>query len=199
VPWSYALLLYVLNMFNRNYLGPTGSDRVVRGWVWRLSVLWVAAGAVVTGFIFYGSTKPYDPTLGIQSWAETPVPFQVVEALALIAWVALLIPMPIAGFVRLRGWRRGNWLRAAAWAGTWIAGVALYGLAAVWGQYPYDSCPYVANAPVPTQCPYGSAAVVSWGELPICAAWLVLGVVMTRILAVLTRRSDGVQTLPGSR
>jgi hypothetical protein len=70
----------------------------------------------------------------------------------------------------------------------WIAGVDLLVLASAWGNYPLDSCPdRPLTAP---QCPFGSPAVVSWGELPICAAWLVLGAVMTWILAVPARRSD---------
>jgi hypothetical protein len=36
----------------------TGGLRV-RGWVWLLSMLWAAAGAVITGYFFYNSTKPF--------------------------------------------------------------------------------------------------------------------------------------------
>ena len=36
----------------------TGGLRV-RGWTSLLSMLWVAAGAVITGYLFYNSTKPY--------------------------------------------------------------------------------------------------------------------------------------------
>jgi hypothetical protein len=161
----------------------TGGVRV-RGWVWLLSELWVAAGVACTGYIFYVTTKPYtvaDQNLGIVGWAAIPVALQIVVALAIAAWCALLVPVPIAGFIRLRGWRRANWLRAAAWAGAWPAGVALLALAGVWGQYP-QNCPNGPLAPQP-QCPFGSPAVVSWGELAICAAWLVLGAVLTQILA----------------
>jgi hypothetical protein len=168
----------------------TGGLRV-RGWTWLASMLWVAAGAVITGYFFYITTKPWtaaDQNLGIAGWAATPVPLQVVVALAYIGCLALLIPVPIAGLIRLRGWRRGNWLRAAAWAGAWVAGVGLSALASVWGQYPLDSCP---NRPLAApQCPFGSPAVVSWGELAVCAAWLVLGAAMTWILAVPARRLD---------
>jgi hypothetical protein len=155
----------------------------VRGWVWLLSVLWVAAGAVITGYTFYVTTKPWDPDLGIAGWAVTPVAFQVTLVLAIIAFLALPVPALVAGFIRLRGWRRGNWLRASAWAGTWIAGGALQVLAGVWGQYPLHSCPHMPQTVIPPQCPFGSPAVVSWGELPICAAWLLLGAAMTWILA----------------
>lgn len=163
----------------------------VRGWTWLLSMLWVAAGAALTGYDFYITTKPWtaaDQNLGIVGWAATPVALQIVVALATVAWYALPIPVLIAGFIRLRGWRRGNWFRTAAWAGAWIAGVALLLLAGVWGQYPRDSCPN--RPPTAPQCPFGSPAVVSWAELAICAAWPVLGAVLTWILAGPAYRSD---------
>ena len=161
----------------------TGGLRV-RGWVWLLSMLWVAAGAVNSGYFFYITTKPWtaaDQNLGIEGWNADPVAVQIAVVLAIAAWLALPIPVVIAGFIRLRGWRPANWLRAAGWAGAWVAGVALLSQASVWGQYPLDSCP---NRPLTApQCPFGSPAVVSWGELAICAVWLVLGAVLTRILA----------------
>ena len=160
----------------------------VRGWTWLLSMLWVAAGAVITGYIFYNTTKPWEPDLGIPGWSTDPLVVQIAVVLALAALVALPVPALIAGFVRLRGWRRGNWLRAAAWASAWIAGVALYALTIAWGEYPLHSCPHMPQTTIPPQCPYGSPAVVSWGELAICAAWLVLGAVMTWILARPARR-----------
>ena len=159
----------------------------VRGWTWLLSMVWVAAGAVITGYIFYATTPNYisadiDGT-GIIGFSAGPAAVQIVAVLASVAWLALPLPVLIAGFIRLRGWRPANWLRTAAWAGAWIAGAALMAQASVWGQYPEQSCPnmYSQNGLV---CPIPSPAVVSWGELPICAAWLVLGAVMTWILAV---------------
>jgi hypothetical protein len=161
----------------------------VRGWTWLLSMLWVAAGAVGTGYSFYITTKPWPGlNLGILGWSTDPVVVKLAVAWAYVTLLALPIPVLAAGLIRLRGWRRGNWLRPAAWAGAWIAGVTLLSLASVWGQYPLNSCPNrPATAP---QCPYGSPAVVSWGELPIFAGWLLIGAVMTWILAVPTRRSD---------
>ena len=102
-----------------------------------------------------------------------------VGGLAAGVWVLLAVPLLVAGFVRLRGWRPRNWLRAAAWAGAWVAGVALMGLAvfsaAAWGD--------------------GSGAPnVSWAELAIFAAWLVLGAVMTWILAVPAHPSSVLDT-----
>lgn len=154
----------------------------VRGWTWLLSMLWVAAGAVNTGYAFYLTTRPWELDLGIEGWSTDPVAVQIIVVLAIVAFLALPVPAVIAGFIRLRGWRRGNWLRAVAWASAWIAGVGLLALAGAWGQYPVDSCPHrPLTAP---QCLYGSPAVVSWGELAICPAWLVLGAVLTWILAV---------------
>ena len=151
----------------------TGGLRV-RGWTWSLSMVWVAAGAVITGYIFYATTNPYISAdilgTGIIGFSAGPAAVQIAAVLALAAWLALPLPVLIAGFIRLRGWRPANWLRAAAWAGAWIAGAALLLLARAWGNSPEN--------------------VVSWGELPICAAWLVLGAVLTWILAVPARRSD---------
>jgi hypothetical protein len=158
----------------------TGGLRV-RGWFWLLSMLWVVAGAVNTGYFFYITTKPYtwaDVSLGIMGWSTDPEAVRIAVALATVAWLALSIPVLVAGFIRLRGWRPGNWFRAAAWAGAWIAGFALMYQAGVWGEYP-------GNSPA-----IGSPAVVSWGELAICAAWLVLGAVLTWILAGPAHRSD---------
>jgi hypothetical protein len=137
----------------------------VRGWTWLLSMLWIAAGAVITGYIFYFTTGPFisadiDGT-GFIGYNAGPAAVQIVAVLALVAWVALPLPVFVAGFIRLRGWRRGSWLRAAAWAGAWIAGAALLSLAKALGNYPG----------------------VSWGELTVCAAWLLLGAVMTWIMA----------------
>ncbi|HMK97855.1 MAG TPA: hypothetical protein VK425_09940 [Acidimicrobiales bacterium] len=150
----------------------TGSFRT-RGWVWLLSMLWVAVGAVITGYIFYATTHPYisadiDGT-GIIGFSAGPAAVQIAAVLASVAWLTLPLPVLIAGLIRLRGWRPANWLRAAAWAGAWIAGASLLSLANAWGYSPG----------------------VSWGELQICAAWLVLGALMTWILGVPpARRSD---------
>ena len=161
----------------------TGGLRV-RGWTWLLSMLWVTAGAVGTGYDFYITTKPWPGSnLEIPGWSTDPVVVQITLVLAIIAFLALPVPALVAGFIRLRGWRRGNWLRTAAWAGAWIAGIGLSVLAGAWGQYPLHSCPHMPQGGIPPQCPYGSPAVVSWGELAICAPWLVLGAVLTWILA----------------
>jgi len=170
----------------------TGGLRV-RGWTWLLSMLWVAAGAVITGYIFYATTPNYISAdiagTGLIGISAGPAAVQIAAVLALAVWVALPLPVGIAGLIRFRGWRAANWLRAAAWASAWIAGVALLALVYVWGEYPLHSCPNMPQTSVPPQCPYGSPAVVSWGDLAICPAWLVLGAGMTWILARPARRS----------
>ena len=87
------------------------------------------------------------------------------------AWPLLTVLLLAAGFVRLRGWRRRNWLRAAAWAGAWVAGVALMALLAV-----------VAGIGSESPGLYWVAL-----ELPIFVAWLVLGASMTQVLDKTTR------------
>jgi hypothetical protein len=112
----------------RDARAPIAGGLHARGWCWLLSMLWVVAGAVDTGYVFYITTKPFtwaDVNLGIEGWSADPVAVQIAVVLATAAWLALPIPVLIAGFIRLRGWRPGNWFRAASWAGAWIAGFAL--------------------------------------------------------------------------
>jgi hypothetical protein len=100
----------------------------------------------------------------------------VVGALAAAVWVLLTIPVLVAGYVRLR-----DDIRCAMWIGIWIAGVALMVLTYVAAfSWLDNNGPFVATegTPWPNFLP-----AVAWGELPICAAWLALGAVMTRILA----------------
>jgi hypothetical protein len=144
----------------------------VRGWTWLLSMLWVAAGAVITGYIFYATTPNYISAdiigTGLIGYDAGPAAVQIVAVLALAAWVALPLPVFFAGFIRLRGWRRANWLRAVAWAYAWIEGAALSLVARALGDWPG----------------------VSWGELAVCAAWLLLGAMMTWILSGPQTRAD---------
>jgi hypothetical protein len=143
----------------------------VRGWTWLLSMLWVvigAGGAIYATVAFshpgYGEGWLIPPTI---QWPGEPQVINAVGVLAEVAWVLLPGPLLVAGFVRLRGWRPRNWLRVAGWAGSWVAGLALMDQAAGW-----------AAAGV-----YGTRGVLSVGEMAICAAWLMLGAVMTWILA----------------
>jgi hypothetical protein len=153
----------------------------VRGWTWSLSMVWVASGAVVTSYLFYATTHPYIsadiPGTMLIGWAVGPAAVQIVAVLAMVAWLALPLPVLIAGIIRLRGWRPANWLRAAGWAGTWVAGAALMLRAEAWADSPG----------------------VSWGELPLCAAWLVLGILITSILAGPAHGRDVPDTNSGER
>jgi hypothetical protein len=109
----------------------------VRGRVWWLSMLWVALGAAITGYTFYITTKPFtNADFWIPLWNTEPAGVRDTAYLAVVAWVLLPIPVLVAGFVQLRGWRLGSGLRAAAWVGAWVAGFALMYQAAVWGEYP---------------------------------------------------------------
>ena len=136
-------------------------------------MLWVGAGVVITGYLFYVTTHPSASAdidgIMIIGFSAGPAAVQIAAVLAGVAWLALPLPVGLAGLFRLRGWRPANWLRTAAWAGAWIAGAALLGLAQDWADSPG----------------------VNWGELAICAVWLVLGTLMTWVLAVPpARRSD---------
>ena len=87
--------------------------------------------------------------------------------LAETAWPLMAVIVLVARFVRLRGWRRRNWLRTAAWAGAWVAGIALIVLVAVVGG-------------LGSEAPSAGWVVI---ELPILAAWLALGARVNRILS----------------
>jgi len=146
----------------------------MRGWVWRLSMLWVVMGAGGAGYAFVctmvGCTTSQctNDEFWFPLYNGEPGVIALVGNLAQIAWVLLAAPLLLAGFVRLRGWRRRNWLRAAAWTGTWVGGFALMTLIVVAGWS-------WANG--------SGAPDVAWGELPIFAAWLALRAVMTSVLA----------------
>ena len=107
-------------------------------------MLWVGAGAVITGYIFYATTgasasADIDGT-GIIGFNAGPAAVQIAAVLAGVAWLALPLPVLVVGLIRFRGWRPANWLRTAAWACAWIAGAALLSLAHTWGKSPGESC-----------------------------------------------------------
>lgn len=148
----------------------TGGLRV-RGWTWLLSMLWVvigAGGAVYATVAFshpgYGEGLLIPPTI---QWPGEPQVIIDVGVIAEVVWMLLPAPLLVAGFVRLRGWRPRSWLLVAGWAGSWVAGLALMIQAAEWAAAGQD----------------GTRDVLRIGEMAICAAWLMLGTVMTRILA----------------
>jgi len=156
----------------------TGGLRT-RGWTWLLSMVWVVIGAggaiyATVAFSQPGYQEGWLVPKTIQWWGE-PLIIIAVGGIAEVAWGLLAAPLLVAGFVRLRGWRRRNWIRVVGWVSSWVAGLALMGQAAAWAAAALD----------------GSRGVLSVGEMAICAAWLVLGALMTWVLAVPpARRSD---------
>jgi hypothetical protein len=154
-----------------------------RGLVWRLSILWAGIGAAGAGYSFFITTKPYtDSDFWIPQWNTEPWVIFIAAWLAVLAWLVLPIPVLIAGFVRLRSWRQDIWPRAAAWVGAWAAGFEFMHLAYVWSEYPWQILGRTCSQGSCVLDDYGPA-VVSWGALAICAAWLALGAAMTLILA----------------
>jgi hypothetical protein len=156
----------------------------VRGWTYLLSVLWVVigAGAAIYAVVTFGHSgvgEGYQWRWVLQ-WPSEPQVIFDVGVVAEVAWVLLSVPLLVAGFVRLRGWRPGNWLRAAGWAGLWVAGLALMKQAAQW-----------AYAPVGER---GSHGVLYVGETAICVAWLVLGGGMAWMLSGPQTRADSVSS-----
>ena len=150
----------------------------VRGWTWLLSMLWVvigAGGAIYATVAFchpgYGEGLLIPPNI---QWPGEPQMIIDVGVIAELAWGLLSGPLLVAGFVRLRGWRPRNWLRAAGWAGSWVVGLALMNQAADWAAAGMD----------------GTSAFLSVEEMAICAAWLALGGAMTWILSGPQTRAD---------
>jgi hypothetical protein len=145
------------------------------GWVWWLSMLWVAMGAGGTLYAFVCTTvgcttnQCTNAEFWLPMYDGEPWVIGAVANLAQMAWPLLAALLLVAGFVRLRGWRRRNWLRTASWTGAWVAAFVLMGLIVVAGWA-------WANSPT-------GAPDVAWGELPVCAAWLALGAWVNRILS----------------
>ena len=158
----------------------------VRGWVWSLSLLWVAIGASGAGYAFAMTTQTCsnecaNGVLWFPQWNGEPGVLIAVGALAAVVWMLLAIAVLVAGLARFGRRESRDGIRGYAWIGIWIAGVAQMVMALV-----AASSWLAGNGPVlPTE---GSTLpspgpAVSWGELSICAAWLALGALMTWILA----------------
>lgn len=148
----------------------------VRGWTWLLSMLWVVigAGGAIYATVTFSHVGVGEGFRWMLQWPGEPQVIIDVGVIAEAAWVLLSVPLLVAGFVRLRGWRPRNWLRVAGWAGSWWAGLALMDQAAEWA---------VAREG-------GTRGVLSVGEMAICAAWLALGGAMTWILSGPRTRAD---------
>lgn len=143
---------------------------------WTLSVLWVGIGTAASGYVFLVSTRtvldPTSPFGGLFDWPGgrwNEVAFAA-AALAAVAWLALAIPVLIAGFRRLLG-KPGKRLMAAAWAGTWVTGLALMVLIV-----------FSLGFPSPPRN-YSGGPIANWPELVIGTGFLTLAAVMAWILA----------------
>jgi hypothetical protein len=149
-----------------------------RGWAFFLSVVWVGAGAAGAAYIFLLSTHvSANLTCRIPCWVGEPGAAVNAGYLGAAAWLVLAIPALAAGLIRFNGLATP----VLAWSGAWIAGVALMVAVARW----QTSAPAVWACSGNQGCSLAGYryAVVSWGELPICAAWLALGAVMMLMLA----------------
>lgn len=120
--------------------------------------------------------------LWFPQWNGEPGVIIAVGALAAVVWMLLAIAVLVAGLARFGGRPARDGIWRCAWIGVWIAGVALMVMALV-----AASGWLAGNGPVdPTQpsSAWGTPGpAVGWGELPICAAWLALGAIVTWILA----------------
>ena len=152
----------------------------IGGWARWLSILWVGLGAALSGFTFLSSTQPVAASNdGIPTWLGGGGSANAVWGVELVAAAALLVltvPVLIAGIAQLRPREQ------RLWVGVWVAGLPLMVLIKVLAD----------NLPERTTCSadgcgvvsYVGPAVVNWSELAICAAFLMLGVIMSRILIV---------------
>jgi hypothetical protein len=146
-----------------------------RGWVWWQSMVWVVMGAggalyaFVCTIVGCTTNQCTNAEFWLPMWNGEPGVIAVVANLAQMAWPLLAVLVLVAGFVRVRGWRRRNWLRAATWACAWVAAFALMGLIVVAGWAWANS--------------FTGAPDAAWGELPVFAAWLALGAWVNRILS----------------
>jgi hypothetical protein len=143
-----------------------------RGWVWSAAMLWVVAGLAATGYIFFAGLAQLTST-GVltPSWMAGGLPLLVL----------------VAGLVRLRGWRPGQRLRAAAWIGACVVGLALTRQSYLWAEF---SPRYLHWICAGYRCSIGPGpALASWEQLASCAAWLALGIVLNLILGSSPRPS----------
>jgi hypothetical protein len=157
------------------------------GPVWWLAMLWVGLGAAGSVYAFVCSAQRLDfNNARVPAWVGEPWIIGDAAGWGAAIWLVLTIPVLAAGFVRLGRTKPRNEILWAAWVCTWIAGVALMWLAGLWGQD--ISRPTYSCSP-PGDCAlnaYGPAVVI-WRELPLCAAFLALGAIVTWVLARATQ------------
>lgn len=146
------------------------------GWGWlALRVVDWAPGQAGVADPFAG---PLDPPAwtGISPATGSLIDFG--GALAFLPWLLMSIPVLILGLRRLSQVCRSAIRWRAAWACTVGAGIALAILIATSLHFPP---PYVSSAPV-----------VSWGELAIALAFLLLGIIMSVMMwCLMIKRARG--------
>src|SRR5215469_12136074 len=90
-------------------------------------MLWVVIGA--GGAIYAAVTFTHvgygQGVIWMVQWPGEPQVVIDVAVIALPVWALLSVPVLVAGFVRLRGWRPRIGLRVAGWAGSWVSGLVL--------------------------------------------------------------------------
>ena len=155
----------------------------VSGLAWWLAMLWLGLGAAISADAFAASAHRFDVYLSrFPAWAGEPQVLVGAAEVGMVVWLALTFPVLAAGVFRLCGRETPDPIREGAWAGTWIAGIALMVLvfllglgtpAPVYACSPHGGCAASTNSP----------AVVLWGELPVCAAFLALAALSCWILA----------------
>jgi len=158
------------------FVGPT----------WWLGTLWVGLGVAASVYTFVVSAQQLNSSdSGVPSWAGEPRVLEAAAELGATAWILLAIPVLVVTLVRLGRRKPFSGIRLAASVGAWIADVALMLLAEWWSQASPRAtytCRYSANQSWCSMNEFGPAIVI-WGELPLCAAFLALGAVVTWILA----------------
>jgi hypothetical protein len=153
------------------------------GPVWCLAMLWVGLGVAGTVYSFVCSAQRLDfNNARVPAWVGEPGMIGDAAGWGAEIWLVLAIPVLAAGFVRLNRTKPPDDGRRLAWLCAWIAAVALMCLAGLWSEdtprLTYSCSPSLGcglNA-------YGPAVVI-WGELPLCAAFLALGAIVTWVLA----------------
>jgi len=185
---------------------PEASYLGVQPWVGESGVIITAAGlgalawvlltipVLVAGLVrLYRRRLRAGPAAGLVAiaWAwmvGLVLMYLLAAELGALAWVLPTIPVLVAGLVRLyrrrlRAAGLAAGLAAIAWAGTWMAGLALMYQAANW--HPTAAAIWAGNCNEGQGCSLAGYrhAVVSWEELAVLAGWLALGAAMALILA----------------
>ena len=140
-----------------------------------LVTCWALLGAGGCALLFVWSTGRVQGSYGMviaPTWLPSWLSYILWLAafLGAVPWMLLLGVILILGVVHFRRVAPGRHLWGVAWAGAVAAGILLMALVNYVHISPYS--------------PYTGPTIVSWGELPVSAGFLVLGAAM---IALLTR------------